>query len=145
MRLGLRSPNDPNILATLEVTDAALEVKTPKGEAYRRYQHDGYGESAPGLAPDGHGQLWPLLLAEHSIYEIAQTGSEHPASWYLPVMSSYANAGGMLPEQVFPDGIGTGSATPLVWAHAEYIVFTHAVKQESVPDMPAVVAERYAR
>ena len=60
-------------------------------------------------------------------------------------MSSYANAGGMLPEQIFPDVTGTGSATPLVWAHAEYIVFTHAVKQARVPDMPAVVAERYAR
>jgi glucoamylase len=145
VRLGVRRADDPNILATLAVTDAELEVKTPKGEAYRRYQHDGYGESAPGLAPDGHGQLWPLLLGEHSIYEIAQTGSEHPASWYLPVMSSYANAGGMLPEQVFADGSGTGSATPLVWAHAEFVLFANAVKQGRVVDMPAVVAERYAK
>jgi glucoamylase len=145
VRLGLRNANDPNILATLEVADAELEVKTPKGEAYRRYQHDGYGESQPGTGPDGQGQLWPLLLGEHSIYEIAQTGSEHPASWYLPVMSSYANAGGMLPEQVFADGTGTGSATPLVWAHAEYVLFANAVKQAKVVDMPAVVAERYAK
>jgi glucoamylase len=145
VRLGVRKANDPNILATLEVTDAELEVKTPKGEAFRRYQHDGYGESAPGKGQDGHGQLWPLLLGEHSIYEVAQTGSEHPASWYLPVMSSYANAGGMLPEQVFADGTGTGSATPLVWAHAEYVLFSNAVKQGRVVDMPAVVAERYAK
>jgi glucoamylase len=145
VRLGVRKANDPNILATLEVTDAELEVKTPKGEAYRRYQHDGYGESALGQVPDGHGQLWPLLLGEHSIYEVAQTGSEHPASWYLPVMSSYANAGGMLPEQVFADGSGTGSATPLVWAHAEFVLFANAVKQGKVVDMPAVVAERYAK
>jgi glucoamylase len=145
VRLGLRKANDPNILATLEVTDAELEVKTPKGEAFRRYQHDGYGESAPGKGQDGHGQLWPLLLGEHSIYEIAQSGSEHPASWYLPVMSSYANAGGMLPEQVFADGTGTGSATPLVWAHAEYVLFANAVKQAKVVDMPAIVAERYAK
>jgi glucoamylase len=145
VRLGLRKATDPNILATLEVTDAELKVKTPKGEAYRRYQHDGYGESAPGKGQDGHGQLWPLLLGEHSIYEIAQTGSEHPASWYLPVMSSYANAGGMLPEQVFADGTGAGSATPLVWAHAEYVLFANAVKQARVVDMPAVVAERYAK
>jgi glucoamylase len=145
VRLGLRKANDPNILATLAVTDAELEVKTPKGEVYRRYQHDGYGESQPGKGQDGHGQLWPLLLGEHSIYEIAQTGSEHPASWYLPVMSSYANAGGMLPEQVFAEGSGTGSATPLVWAHAEFVLFANAVKQAKVVDMPAVVAERYAK
>jgi glucoamylase len=60
-------------------------------------------------------------------------------------MSSMANAGAMLPEQVFLDGTGTGSATPLAWAHAEYIVFTYAVKQAQVPDMPAVVAERYLK
>jgi glucoamylase len=143
VRLGLRSPKDPNITATLDVAEQELEVKTPKGELYRRYSHDGYGESQLGLAPDGHGNLWPLLVGEHSIYEVAETRSEHPASWYLPTMSSLANQGGMLPEQVFPDGSGTGSATPLAWAHAEYIIFTYAVKQEHVPDMPEVVAARY--
>lgn len=143
VRLGLRAPDDPRIVATLEVTDATLEVKTPKGEVYRRYPQDRYGEPAPGQAPPGQGHGWPLLLGEHSLYEIALTRSEHPASWYLPVMSSFANQGGMLPEQVFPDGAGTGSATPLAWAHAEYIIFANAVKQGAVPDMPAVVAERY--
>jgi glucoamylase len=145
VRLGLRGPNDPNILATLAVTEQAVGVKTPKGDLYRRYPFDGYGESAIGLAPDGHGNPWPLLLGEHSIYEVAQTRSEHPASWYLPEMSGLANPGGMLPEQVFADGSGTGSATPLAWAHAEYIAFTYAVKRAAVPDMPAVVAERYLK
>jgi glucoamylase len=145
VRLGLRSPNDPRILATLEVTDATIEIKTPKGDVYYRYPHDGYGESKLGEAPDGHGNPWPLLIGEHSIYEVAQTREEHPASWYLPVMSSMANAGGMLPEQVFPDGTGTGSATPLAWAHAEFIVFNYAVKQAAVPDLPAVVAARYVK
>jgi glucoamylase len=145
VRLGLRSPNDPRILATLEVTDATIGIKTPKGDVYYRYPHDGYGESRLGEAPDGHGNPWPLLIGEHSIYQVAQTRAEHPASWYLPVMSSMANAGGMLPEQVFPDGSGTGSATPLAWAHAEYIVFVYAVKQAVVPDLPAVVAARYVK
>jgi glucoamylase len=127
------------------VAEQQLEVKTPQGELYRRYSHDGYGESQMGLAPDGHGNPWPLLVGEHSIYEVAETHSEHPASWYLPTMSSLANEGGMLPEQVFLDGSGSGSATPLAWAHAEYIVFTYAVKLERVPDMPDVVAERYLK
>jgi glucoamylase len=145
VRLGLRSPNDPRILATLDVIDATIEIKTPKGDVYYRYAHDGYGESTLGDAPDGHGNPWPLLIGERSIYEVAQSRSEHPASWYLPVMSSMANAGGMLPEQVFPSGTGTGSATPLGWAHAEYVVFTYAVKQAAVPDLPAVVAARYVK
>jgi len=145
VRLGIRSPKDPHITATLEVAEQQLEVKTPQGELYRRYSHDGYGESQMGLGPDGHGNPWPLLVGEHSIYEVAETRSEHPASWYLPTMSSLANEGGMLPEQVFLDGSGSGSATPLAWAHAEYIVFTYAVKLERVPDMPDVVAERYLK
>jgi glucoamylase len=145
VRLGLRRPDDPHILASLEVTDETLEAKTPKGELYYRYSHDANGESAPGLAPDGHGSPWPLLIGEHSIYEVAKSRSEHPASWYLPVISDLANTGGMLPEQVFLDGSGTGAATPHGWAHAEYVMFAHAVKQERVPDMPAVVAERYLR
>ena len=145
VRLGLRSPKDPHITATLALVEQQLEVKTPKGEVYRRYSHDGYGESEMGLAPDGHGNPWPLLVGEHAIYEVAETRSEHPASWYLPTMSSLANQGGMLPEQVFADGSGSGSATPLAWAHAEYIVFTYAVKLERVPDMPEVVAERYLK
>jgi glucoamylase len=145
VRLGVRKPDDPRILATLEVTDATLTAKLSKGNVYYRYAHDGYGESSRGAAPDGHGNPWPLLIGERSVYDVAQSRSEHPASWYLPVMSGMANPGGMLPEQVFLDGSGTGSATPLAWAHAEYIVFTYAVKQERVPDLPAVVAERYLK
>lgn len=82
-------------------------------------------------------------IASLSIYEVALTRSEHPASWYLPVVSSLANAGGMLPQQVFLDGGGAGAATPHGWAHAEYIIFTYAVLRGRVPDMPEVVAERY--
>lgn len=145
VRLGLRRADDPNIVATLALTGEVLKVGTPKGELYYRYNHDGYGESKLGDAPDGHGNPWPLLVGEYGVYQVALTHSEHPASWYLPTISGLANAGGMLPEQVFPDGSGSGSATPLAWAHAEYVVFAHAVKQGGVPDMPAVVAQRYAR
>mgnify|MGYP002381487142 CR=1 FL=1 len=145
VRLGVRAAKDPNVLATLAIVEQQLKAGTPKGEFYRRYTHDGYGESQPGRAPDGHGNLWPLLVGENSIYQIAQTGSEHPASWYLPTISGAANQGGMIPEQVFADGTGTGSATPLAWAHAEYVVFALAVKLERVPDTPSVVAERYAQ
>jgi glucoamylase len=143
VRLGVRRPDDPNILATLEVAESALEVKTAQGERYYRYTHDGYGEGRPGAAPDGHGQLWPLLIGEWSIYQVARTHSESPASWYMSEMWATANQGGMLPEQVFPDGSGTGAATPLARAHAEYILFINAIKQAAVPDMPAVVAKRY--
>jgi glucoamylase len=143
VRLGLRAADDPNIVATLEVADAALEAKTPKGELFSRYTHDALGESQPGGAPNGHGGPWPLLIGEHSIYDVARTRAEHPASWYLPTMWGMANAGGMLPRQVFLDGAGTGAPTPHGWTHAEYILFAYALKQARVPDMPDVVAQRY--
>jgi glucoamylase len=115
VRLGLRRPDDPNIVATLAATDASLKTKTPKGELYGRYSYDALGESQPGGAPDGHGGPWPLLVGEHSMYDVARTRSEHPASWYLPTMWGLANAGGMLPRQVLPGGTQGGAPAPHGW------------------------------
>mgnify|MGYP001035879181 CR=1 FL=1 len=145
VRLGLRRADDADVLATLALTDAELAVDTPKGRAYYRYQHDGYGEPAPGAAPDGPGQPWPLLLGERSVYEMIRSGDQAFGRDSLTALEAFANQGGMLPEQVFADGTGTGSATPLAWAHAEYIVLAHAVALQHSPDTPSVVAERYAR
>jgi glucoamylase len=59
----------------------------------------------------------------------------------------------MLPEQVWdqPDlpeawmylGKPAGSATPLMWAHAEYIKLLRSVRDGRVFDLIPVVAERY--
>jgi glucoamylase len=63
----------------------------------------------------------------------------------LGTMQRFANAGLMLPEQVFAaTGQGTGSATPLAWAHAEYILLTRSIQEGRVVDQPAVVVRRYA-
>lgn len=142
VRLGLRAHDDPNILATLELTNRELVVKTPRGEAIMRYQHDGYGEPAAGAIPDGPGQPWPLLFGERSVYMVQQ-GDRNASLAALETMAHFANQGGMLPEQVFADGTGTGSATPLVWAHAEYVVLSHAVQMMAIPDQPLIVAQRY--
>ena len=68
-------------------------------------------------------------------------------------MENFANAGQMLPEQVWPlpdssDGtfkLGepTGSAMPLCWAHAEYITLTKSAEAGRPLDRPDCVYQRY--
>ena len=68
-------------------------------------------------------------------------------------MESFASRGGMLPEQIWdePDrpevgmalGRPTGSAMPLMWAHAEYIKLLRSAADGRVFDVIPIVAERY--
>jgi glucoamylase len=58
------------------------------------------------------------------------------------VLGKFANAGGMIPEQVWEDsGTGTGSATPLLWAHAEYVILLKALASGKIIDQPGIVAD----
>jgi glucoamylase len=132
VRMGLRAADDPRIVNTVQVIDRVLKVDLPGGPCWYRYNHDGYGEHADGRPFDGTGigRLWPLLTGERAHYELA-AGRKAEAERLLRAMASFANAGGLLPEQVWdvediPErglylGRPTGSATPLVWAHAEYV------------------------
>jgi glucoamylase len=70
-------------------------------------------------------------------------------------MEAFADAGGMLPEQIWdgPDmparelffGKASGSAMPLVWAHAEHIKLCRSLHEGTVFDMPAAPVHRYIR
>ncbi len=143
VRLGVRVPNDANITRTLPVIDSAVRVKTPKGAAFYRYPFDGYGEQKPGDPYNGKGHAWPLLAGERGIYEVL-AGHPDQAKVYLNAMRAFANPGGMIPEQVYETtGEATGSAAPLVWAHAEYVILTNAIASGVVSDRPRVVYVRY--
>ena len=48
VRYGIRSPNDPNIVATIKVIDAVIKTDTPQGPTWHRYNHDGYGQGHDG-------------------------------------------------------------------------------------------------
>lgn len=68
-------------------------------------------------------------------------------------MEGLASPTGLLPEQAWdgPDqpqsymyrGRPTGSAMPLMWAHAEYIKLLRSVRDGKVSDLIAEVANRY--
>ncbi len=154
VRFGLRDPNDRRILNTVKVIDHLLKVNTPWGPAWRRYNDDGYGEHEDGCPFDGAGigRAWPLLTGERAHYELAAGRSEE-ALRLLHAMEGFANPGGLLPEQIWdaediPEkelffGQPSGSAMPLVWAHAEYLKLRRSLQDGYVFDMPPQTVERY--
>ena len=129
-------------------------MDTPHGPLWHRYTEDGYGEHGDGSPFDGTGigRAWPLLTAERGHYELA-AGHFDEGRRLIQAMESLANRGGMIPEQVWdaddiPErglffGRPTGSANPLVWAHAEYIKLRRSILEGHVFDMPLQAVQRY--
>ncbi len=156
VRFGLRAPDDPRILNTIKVIDSLLKVDFPQGPAWHRYNDDGYGEHADGSPYDGTGigRAWPLLTGERAHYELA-AGRYDQAKRLLKTLQGFSNPGGMIPEQIWdapdiPDrelyfGQPTGSAMPLVWAHAEYIKLCRSLQDSRVFDMPHQTVQRYLK
>jgi glucoamylase len=154
VRMGLRDANDPRILSTVIAIDSLLKTETSRGPVWHRYNEDGYGEKVDGAPFDGtgKGRGWPLLIGERVMYEL-QAGHADEALRLLRVMTAMAGVGGMFPEQIWDDkdipehrlykGHSTGSAKPLVWAHAEYLRALRSV-YEGVPfSRPRCTKERY--
>jgi glucoamylase len=152
VRYGIREPNDPIVVDTLKVVDAVLKVETSFGPSWRRYNHDGYGQREDGgpFVGWGHGGAWPLLTGERGHYELAAGHNTKP---FVRAMEKLASDTGLLTEQVWPDpdqpqvhmflGRPTGSAMPLMWAHAEYVKLLRSVHAGKVCDLITDVAKRY--
>jgi glucoamylase len=138
-RLGLRSRDDRRIHNTSKIADAMLRVEMPLGIAYHRYNEDGYGEHADGSPYDGNGigRAWPLLTGERAHFELQLGRDPLP---YLEMMTRMTGPAGLIPEQVWdgpplPErglqpGKPTGSAMPLVWAHAEFLKLLRARREK---------------
>jgi len=153
VRYGIRKPGNSLIEDSLQVVDAVLKVETPFGPCWRRYNHDGYGNRPDGgpFQGWGKGRPWPLLTGERAHYELA---AGRDVKLYIRAMEGFASKGGMLPEQVcdevYPShslclGRPSGSAMPLMWAHAEYIKLLRSVADGDVFDLIPIVAERYLK
>lgn len=131
VRFGIKSPNDPLIVKSLEVVDQVLSVKTPNGIGFYRYNNDGYGEMHDGRPWNfdrkwtGKGHLWALLSGERGQFEIAECGMRNAeikdqksktkdqniqclskAKQRLDTMQKFANDGMMIPEQVWSQNNG---------------------------------------
>ncbi len=154
VRFGLRDAKDPRVLNTLKVIDALLTTQTPQGPVWHRYNDDGYGEHEDGSPFDGTGigRGWPLLTGERAHYEMA-AGHWQDAEKLVVAMGSFANDGHLIPEQVWDSkdipsrelffGRPSGSAMPLVWAHAEYLKLNRSLVDQKVFDMPPQTIKRY--
>jgi len=135
---------------------------------FRRYGNDGYGEDGErgtnyhqlggANTPGQRGRIWPFLSGEygHFMIDVAKADGvalDRVRDIYLASMEAFANDGLMLPEQVwdgvgpnpfgYTTGEGTDSATPLAWAHAEYIKLLRSLSDGAVWDRYDVVYERY--
>jgi glucoamylase len=91
-----------------------------------------------------------VLTGERGHYELAAGRDAKP---FLRTMEALATETRLLPEQVWslPDlprahmrfGKPTGGATPLVWAHGEYLKLCRSVADGRVFDLLPEVAARY--
>lgn len=154
VRFGLRSAEDQRIKNSIQVIDSLLRVETKNGPIWHRYNDDGYGEHENGSPFDGTGigQVWPLLVGERAHYELA-AGNSAGAEKLFRGMQFFTNDGGMIPEQIWDSadmperelffGKPSGSAMPLVWAHAEYIKLARSIHDNCVFDTPPHVVDRY--
>ncbi|HEY8857130.1 MAG TPA: glycoside hydrolase family 15 protein [Rugosibacter sp.] len=152
VRLGLRDAHDVLVVDSLKVVDHQLKVETSSGDAWHRYTGDGYGEHDDGSPFDGvgRGRAWPMLGGERGMYELVAGKDPLP---YLQAMAVMAGPAGMLPEQVWDaepiaqrglfSGRPSGSAMPLVWAHAEFIKLARSRELKTPCDRPAAVWKRY--
>jgi glucoamylase len=154
VRYGIRKAGDSLMEDSLRVIDTVLKTDFPAGPCWRRYTHDGYGQRDNGgpFLGWGRGRPWPLLTGERGHYELA-AGRDPTA--YLKAMELFANSTQLLPEQIWdqPDlprrllkfGGQTGSATPLMWAHAEYIKLLRSTSDGKVFDTIPEVCDRYLK
>ena len=154
VRLGVRAADDPLVVDSVAVIDQVLKRDLPQGPCWRRYNHDGYGQKDDGSAFDGTGvgRCWPILAGERGHYELAAGREAMP---FIAALEKFANAGGMLPEQLWDAedlparelklGGPTGSAMPLCWAHAEYVSLLRSRRDGVCFDRIEPVYRRYAQ
>ena len=162
-RMGVMSANDWTILETLPEYDGLLkQTLAGKGDAWFRYNYDGYVEHGDGRNFDGSGcgRLWPIFTAERGIYEIEKSGDGTSGQPYLTALKAFSSPAGLIPEQVWNEstiitgwpvltpadrvpGTATGSMQPLSWAMGEYINLVTAIHRGR-GDAPEIVRQRYS-
>jgi len=152
VRYGLRAADDPSITDSIKAIDHLLKTDTPSGPVWHRYNADGYGEHDDGTGFDGtgRGRGWPLLTGERGHYALC---AGEDATLYLDAMMAMSSPLGLIPEQVWDTapipshdlvpGKPSGSAMPLVWAHAEFAKLCHSLAAGRPVDRPAATWGRY--
>ena len=116
-RLGVLAPDDPDVLASLDVVDDVIRVETATGTGFYRYgtapagTEDGYGDCfepdptscAPSGRPwptgnAGSGHFWPVLSGERAQHAI-ELGDSETALGLARSLLGAAWGIGLVPEQ----------------------------------------------
>jgi glucoamylase len=113
----------------------------------------------------GSGHPWPLLDGERAEQDL-QTGQTVGAVQLLQTMENMTSGLGLVPEQAWEDpdvpaspygsapktasigftnGKPAGSASPLIWAQAQYLRLVTDLQAGALADQPAITADRYVR
>jgi glucodextranase-like protein/glycosyl hydrolase family 15 len=168
VRLGLIAANDPAVVESLPVVDAAISSNTSSGLGWHRYNGDGYGDGASDGHPwaptgQGTGHIWPVLSGERAEYALAN-GDSATAVQLLTAMSNFGAGVGLIPEQDwelpnlapspfgtdptvasigFQNGHAAGSSAPLLWAAGQYVRLLQDIVDNSILDRPADTYNRY--
>lgn len=160
VRMGVKHPGASEITDSLPEYDGILKQNIAgKGDAWFRYNCDGYGEQNDGsnFNGTGRGRLWPIFTEERGIYTIANGGS---GASYLDTVRSFSTPEGFIPEQVwnntatitgclvntpapYTPGSPTKSIAPLSWAMGEYITLLASQHAGAAVDIPSIVCGRY--
>ena len=138
VRYGVRGAWNSFVRSTMSAYDAELKFSTSRGLGFKRYTADAYNwDEADGRQTAG--MIWPFLSGERAHYELIslkeraqRISPKGLASLYdtqvlsqLRSFEGFATPSGMFPEQVWDSGPRqgepTGAATPLGWAHGEYV------------------------
>ncbi len=147
VRLGVRAAKNPLIQASIPEIDTIIRKDTPRGPGWYRYRYDGYGENTKG-------RLWPLLSGERYHYELERkleegTFTSSSMEPYVRALEAFASPEGIFAEQVWDEGSAAGqptdSASPLTWAHAEYLQLLRSVQDGRVFEEYKVVRDRYGK
>ncbi|HEY9241390.1 MAG TPA: glycoside hydrolase family 15 protein, partial [Streptosporangiaceae bacterium] len=151
VRLGIKPATATDITNTLSVVNSEIQVNTPEGPVWHRYNFDGYGETSSGgdYTGSGVGNPWPVLTGERGEYDVA-AGNLSGAQSMLQTMAGAANAGDQISEQVWGGSTGTGgftfgqpdnSSTPLMWAMAQFVRLAVDISAGKNVDTPSVVTQ----
>ncbi|HEU5355529.1 MAG TPA: glycoside hydrolase family 15 protein [Actinocrinis sp.] len=157
VRLGVKSASAADITNSLTAIDSVIKTTTAYGPVWKRYDHDGYGETTAGAdyTGSGVGNPWPVLTGERGEYDLA-LGDSSDAQSMLQTMQSSANAGGQISEQVWGSataatapgtgwtlGQGDNSSTPLMWAMAQYVRLAQDISHGGDLDTPSLVCSTF--
>jgi GH15 family glucan-1,4-alpha-glucosidase len=169
VRLGIYPADLDVVRNSVREVDDTIRVDAGTAAGFYRYNGDGYGEreredvGAPwSVEAAGKGRLWPLLTGERGEYELLADGDvgdegvvrdDLAPEDCLRAIQEFANSGRMIAEQVWDReddtdydwefGEGTGSATPLAWAMAQYVRLAHGIDAGSPVETPPFVERRY--